>query len=225
MQLAVFNGSPRGMKSNTRLLMEQMLAGYANAGGEADISIHYLAKTTQIVEQVAAYETADLVILAFPLYTDSMPGITKAFIEALAPVQKQSGFKIGFLVQSGFPEAEHSVHVEAYLEKLTDRLDAEYIGTIIKGGVEGIQVQPEQMTRKLFESMQEFGKDLAETGTWDPDRIMMLRHPQRLSRLNAFLLQLVSYTGLTNYYWNQNLKKHNAFERRFDRPYQPSENG
>lgn len=221
MQLAVFNGSPRGLKSNTSLLMEQMLAGFEDAGGEADVSVHFLAKTGQLAEQVAAYEAADLVILAFPLYTDSMPGITKAFIEALAPVQKQPGFKIGFLVQSGFPEAEHSTHVEAYLEKLTDRLDAEYIGTIIKGGVEGIQIQHEKMTQKLFESMQAFGKDLAETGAWDLGRIMMLRNPQRLSRLNAFLLQLLSYTGLTNYYWNMNLKKHDAFKNRFDRPYAP----
>lgn len=221
MQLAIFNGSPRGTKSNTRLLMEQMIAGYEAAGGDADVSVHYLAKTKQIAEHVAAYEAADMVILAFPLYTDSMPGITKAFIEALAPVQKQTGFKIGFLVQSGFPEAEHSVHVEAYLEKLTDRLGAEYIGTIIKGGVEGIQIQHEKMTRKLYESMRGFGKELAETDTWNPGSIMVLRHPQRLSRMNAFLLQLVSYTGLTNFYWNMKLKEHDAYKRRFDRPYAP----
>ncbi len=199
MQLAVFNGSPRGVKSNTRLLMEQMLAGYEAAGGEADVSVHFLAKTGQLAEQVAAYEAADLVILAFPLYTDSMPGIVKAFIEALAPVQKQPGFKIGFLVQSGFPEAVHSAHVEAYLEKLTDRLSAEYIGTIIKGGVEGIQIQPEQMTRKLYESMRAFGKDLAETGSWDLGRIMTLRKPYRFSALNAFMFRLVTLTGLTNF--------------------------
>ena len=221
MQLAVFNGSPRGVKSNTRLLMEQMLAGYESACGEADVSVHFLAKTGQLVEQVAAYEAADLVILAFPLYTDSMPGIVKAFIESLAPVQKQTGFKIGFLVQSGFPEAVHCAHVEAYLEKLADRLGAEYIGTIIKGGVEGIQIQPEQMTRKLYESMREFGRDLAETGAWDLSRIMMLRKPYRFSALNAFVFRLFTYTGLTNYYWNMNLRKHDAYDRRFDRPYAP----
>lgn len=220
MQLAVFNGSPRGLKSNTRILMEQMLAGYEAAGGEAEVSIHYLARVKQMAEHVAAYEAADEVILAFPLYTDSMPGITMAFIEALAAVKK-GAFKIGYLVQSGFPEAEHSVHVEAYLEKLTDRLGAEYIGTIIKGGVEGIQIQHEKMTRKLFTSMQEFGRDLAETGTWDPVKIMALRHPQRFTRLNAFLFTLISKTGLTNFYWNMMLKKHDAFDRRFDKPYAP----
>jgi NAD(P)H-dependent FMN reductase len=221
MQLAVFNGSPRGVKSNTRLLMEQMLAGYEAAGGDADVSVHFLARTGQLAEQVAAYEAADVVILAFPLYTDSMPGITKAFIEALAPVQKQPGFKIGFLVQSGFPEAVHSAHVEAYLEKLVDRLGAEYIGTIIKGGVEGIQIQHEKMTQKLFESMRAFGKDLAETGSWDLGRIMALRTPYRFSALTAFMFRLVTLTGLTNFYWNMNLRKHDAYDRRFDRPYQP----
>ena len=221
MQLVVFNGSPRGMKSNTRLLMEQMLAGYESAGGEANVFVHLLAKTGQLAGQVAAYEAADLAILAFPLYTDSMPGIVKAFIEALAPVQKQPGFRIGFLVQSGFPEAVHCAHVEAYLEKLADRLRAEYIGTIIKGGVEGIQIQPEQMTRKLYESMRAFGKDLAETGTWDVDRIMVLRKPYRFSALNGFLFRIISLTGLTNYYWNMKLREHDAYDRRFDRPYQP----
>lgn len=221
MQLAVFNGSPRGTNSNTRLLMEQMLAGYEAAGGEAEVSVHLLAKIGHVADQVAAYKAADLVILAFPLYTDSMPGITKAFIEALAPVKKEQDFRIGFLVQSGFPEAVHCAHVEAYLEKLADRLGAEYIGTIIKGGVEGIQIQPEQMTRKLYESMRAFGKDLAQTGAWNPARIMALRKPYRFSALNAFVFRLFTYTGLTNFYWNMNLRKYDAYEKRFDRPYAP----
>ena len=33
------------------------------------------------------------------------------------------------------------------------------------------------------------------------------------------LYELLQKIGLTNLYWNINLKKNNAFERRFDTPY------
>lgn len=221
MKLAVFNGSPRGMKSNTRILLEQMLAGYTAAGGQAEISLHYLAKTSQLAEQVQAYAEADCVILAFPLYTDSMPGIVMAFIEAMATIHKSPETRIGFLVQSGFPEAVHSVHVEAYLEKLTRRLGMTYLGTIIKGGVEGIQMQSEKMTAKLFTAMQEFGKDLAETGNWDTVKIQALRKPYRFGPMMVAGFKVFAKLGLVNFYWNMKLRENDAFDRRFDRPYQP----
>ena len=45
-----------------------------------------------------------------------------------------------FIVQSGFPEAIHSVCIEKYLKKFTSKLNCTYLGTVIKGGVEEIQV-------------------------------------------------------------------------------------
>jgi hypothetical protein len=31
---------------------------------------------------------------------------------------------------------------------------------------------------------------------------------------------MMAKTGLTNFYWNSNLKKNGAFEKRFDKPYE-----
>jgi len=52
-----------------------------------------------------------------------MPGIVKVFIESLEPLCSREGNPdVGFIVQSGFPEAIHSRYVEKYLEKPSLRL-------------------------------------------------------------------------------------------------------
>ena len=69
------------------------------------------------------FQEAEQVLLAFPLYTDCMPGIVKVFIESLEPLCSREGNPdVGFIVQSGFPEAIHSRYVEKYLEKPSLRL-------------------------------------------------------------------------------------------------------
>ena len=48
-----------------------------------------------------AFEKAECVLLGFPLYTDAMPGIVKAFIDRLEPfIGRKHNPPIGFLVQS-----------------------------------------------------------------------------------------------------------------------------
>ncbi|MFW6370050.1 MAG: hypothetical protein ACOC10_02460 [Bacteroidota bacterium] len=38
--------------------------------------------------------------------------------------------------------------------------------------------------------------------------------------MRRFLFSLVSKTGLTDFYWNSNLKRNNAFSKRFDKPFE-----
>ncbi len=41
MQLAIFNGSPRGKNSNTKVLLDQFISGF-KASGEGTVSLNYL---------------------------------------------------------------------------------------------------------------------------------------------------------------------------------------
>jgi len=123
------------------------------------------------------------------------------------------------VVQSGFPEAAHSRFVEAYLQKLAARLGCPYVGTIVKGGVEGIQGQPEQMTCKLFEQFEQIGCTFGETGALDSVQLARLTKPERYPAIMIPLLRLLSATGLLNMWWNMQLKQNQAFEQRFNRPY------
>jgi len=220
MQLTVYNGSPRGKNSNTRLLLERFLGGLEGKGGQTH-RLHYLVRRNQRKQQVDDFARAPgPVLLAFPLYTDCMPGLVKDFIEDLRPLCGQEGLPPAmFLVQSGFPEARHSRFVERYLKKLTRRLGCGYLGTMVRGGVEGIRVMPAMMTRKLYGLMEDLGAALARTGKLDPELLSKLATPETLTPARRFLYEKLLYR-MTNAYWNNMLKKNNALHRREDRPFE-----
>ncbi len=175
----------------------------------------YLNRVKDSDNFIKLFRDAEQVLLAFPLYTDAMPAIVKTFIESLEPLcGKEGNPDIGFIVQSGFPEAIHSRYVERYLEKLAVRLRCRYKGTVVRGGVEGIRALPAKMTRKLFKSFYELGKSFGETGEFDEQIVLKLTRGEKLTKFQFWIFKLFGHK-----YWNSMLKKNNAFEKRFDKPY------
>ena len=79
---------------------------------------------------------------------------------------------------------------------------------------------PENMTRGLFRSFKELGEYYAQTGSFSDEIKARLGKPYIMSRTRIALFRFFKFTGLTNFYWNSRLKKNNAFQKRFDRPYQ-----
>ena len=223
MKLTIFNGSPRGKKSNTAILMNHFIQGFTSDGEnqENQVDIAYLVHIKKTDQHVKMFAEAQRVILAFPLYTDAMPGIVKYFIEQLEPLcGKKNSFDLGFLVQSGFPEAHHSRFIEKYLEKLTARLGGNYLGTVVRGGVEGISIQPPLMTKKLFSAFYRLGDHFGKTGAFHKEIIRSLAKREHLSGFARFFYRLLNLTGLTNFYWNSQLKANKAYNQRFNQPYQ-----
>ncbi len=219
MRLTVFNGSPRGKSGNTEILLKKVIGGFSGVV-DADIQWLHLNSVKDRNSAADAFSSSDVVLLGFPLYTDAMPGLTKAFIENLAPfVGRDNNPRMAFLVQSGFPEAAHSRYVERYLEKLTQRLNTPYAGTIVKGGCEGVRMMPEQMNRKLFDGLDALGQDLGETGQFDPEKLKKLAKPERFPRLLAPVIKLVLKLPIMQQYWNMQLKKNGAYEQRFASPF------
>ena len=219
MRLTIFNGSPRGEGSNTKILMQEFAWGFTE-NNDNIVETAYLYRIKETDQMVALFEEADHAVLAFPLYTDAMPGIVKHFIEALAPLcGREDNPTLGFVIQSGFPEPIHSRYVARYMEKLALRLGCAHTGTVIRGGVEGIQVQPPWMTRKLFRSFYRLGADYAADGIFNREIIRQLAPRPRLSAGRKFLFRLMNLTGLANMFWNMKLKENKSFDRRFARPF------
>lgn len=215
MKLTVFNGSPRGKGSNTKVLLEHFINGFMTTDGNA-YELAYLNRVKDRDNFMKLFQEAEQVLLAFPLYNYAMPAMVKTFIESLEPFCGREGNPdIGFVVQSGLPEAIHSCDLERYLEKLAERLGCRYKGTVIKGGVEGIQRQPSLMTRKLFKSFYELGKTFGKTGEFNKQLVLKLAQPERLTKFQFWVFKFLGH----NLYWNPMLKKNNAFEKRFAKPY------
>jgi multimeric flavodoxin WrbA len=223
MKLVVFNGSPRGESSNTKILLEQFLEGF-QAAGHTD-ETHSLKNIKEHPKYAELFFEVDAVLLAFPLYTDAMPGIVKAFIDELslhrvpAGVETVAPKSIIFLVHSGFPEAKHSALIAAYLVKLAKRLNYECPGVMIKGGSEGIQQLPEKATKKLFGQLYQLGLCYGQTGKLDPHLLKELRGMEKIPPVMLPVLWIFKAFGLFDREWNRELKENGAFEKRFDQPY------
>jgi len=219
MKLTVFNGSPRGKESNTAILLEHFLNGFMETEGNS-YELEYIVNNKDVGKLVEMFKDATNVILAFPLYIDCMPGIVKSFIDNLKSLcGRQDNPTIGFMVQGGFPEAYHSRFVERYLEKLAKRLNCQYAGCIVKGGIEGIRVMPQFMTKKTFNYFYELGKIYGKSGKFDEELLKRVAKPEHLSALRRLFFRFASSIGMAHVYWNKQLKENNAFEERFDKPY------
>ncbi|MBN1877256.1 MAG: flavodoxin family protein [Anaerolineae bacterium] len=217
-RLVVFNGSPRGKKGNTPIMLREFLKGFEAAGGSYEQ--FDLVHTKEMSQFRQAFAGAEGVWLGFPLYTDMMPGIVKTFIEALEPLVGRAGNPpVGFLVQSGFPEAAHSRYVERYLEKLAARLGCPYAGTIVKGNGEGTRLMPPSSTQGLFTTLNNLGETFGKSGQLDPALLNKLAKPERYPRYLGPVFKLLLQTQYAHTYWDQMLKENGAYDNRFARPY------
>lgn len=213
--LTLFNGSPRGKKGNTPIMLEQFLGGFSGQG-----EIHHLMYSNDLPEQVEAFRKAECIWLGFPLYTDGMPGLVKNFLEALEPLKGgENNPPIGFLVQSGFPEGLHSRYVERYLARLAKRLGSPYLGTIVKGGGEGIRLRSAEGNQFLFDRLRSLGRSIAERGELDSEVLLEIAKPERFPRILGPIYRLFLKSKMAHSYFDSMLVENQAFERRDARPF------
>ena len=225
MKRLLINGSPRGKKSNTTIILSWVAEAIAEAEKDVPssegIPVIYLAKTKDISAHKKALLEADEIIFAMPLYTDAMPGIVKNFIDSLAdiPKKKLASKRAAFIVQSGFPESIHSETLALYLERLALRLEWIYGGTIIKGGMEGIHLYPDKMVSRIKKNFCRAAMGLVHNGCFDPAIVSKMARPHRLGIFARAIITLSKPFGIMNFYWNKMLRENDAYAKRFDAPY------
>jgi len=151
-----------------------------------------------------------------------MPGNVKAFWEDLTDTMpNQTGKTFSYMVQMGFPEASQANMLVAYLHWFSKHLGATHGGVLVRGGVEGIQIQPHWMKKKVFAYLKTAGYNLGHDNGFDAELLRKIATPYRLNWWVRMFLTLLKYFGLVNFYWTQQLKRNQVFSKRFDTPYLP----
>lgn len=238
MHLTIFNGSPRGKRSNTKIILDHFLNGFVSSTGNT-YELMYLKSKNNDFKKL--FQEAECVLLAFPLYIDTVPAIVQAFIESLQPLcGRTKNPKIGFIVQSGYPESYQSRSLEKYLKKLAMRLKCPYLGTVIKGGVEPtIRIQPLMDTiplklllkvgiatnivgighlldaEKLYKDFNKLGALFGKNEAFDRKIVLRMAKLERLNRFNFWVLKTLA----NHLFWNRMLKDNKALSKSYDKPY------
>lgn len=209
-KLVIYNGSPRRSGSNSTLILGKTLEALGNR-----VEIRDLKEGDKWKEWAESFKREDHVMFFMPLYIHAMPSHVMRFIEKL----QASRGSISFFIQSGFPESSQSHYLEAYFEQLALRLGRTYVGTAIKGGVEGLQIRSDKAQEKIIEPMVRSIISLVCEGNFDPNNICQLAKPIRFGKGMEILFNLLTKTGKVHFFWDQQLKVNNVYEKRFDCPF------
>ena len=220
MKRLLLNGSPRGKGANSRKILEWIAQGLEQVG-ITHLPIVDLAPDPTRTTHLEAFQDADEVVFAFPLYTDSMPAMVKGFLEAVALADRSQlrGKRVAFIIQSGFPEGIHTEALGSYLARVCERLELVHLGTLRKGGVEGIRMMPPKSVAKIQSRFVQAGQELGARGSFSSELIRSMAEPRTFGWKGRALIRMLGGLGLLNFYWNRMLKKHGAYSRRFDTPY------
>ncbi|MGJ8741246.1 hypothetical protein [Clostridium botulinum] len=185
-KLVIYNGSPRRSSSNSTLILKKVIEALSDR-----VEIRDLKEGDKWEEWAETFKRENHVMFFMPLYVHAMPSHVMGFIEKL----QASRGSISFFVQSGFPESSQSHYLEAYFEQLALRLGRTYIGTAIKGGVEGLQVKPAKAQEKIIEPMVNSIVNLVYEGNFNPSSICQLARPIRLGKGMEILFKVLTRLG------------------------------
>ena len=217
MSLIVYNGSPRGEKSNSSVITSWFLEGY----GSDDTEIRFLKKFKEHHSYSQEIVNYDQVLMVFPLYVDGMPGQVKHFYEVLSSLKdKIKDKQITFIIHSGFSDGIQSRVLEQHCIRFSKILNLNNHGVIIIPGSEGFRLMPPVMTKKKRIAVSKLGASFKANEQYSDEYIEFLYGKEKSSKSSSFILKIMSKLGLTNSYWNSQLKKNNAKDNCYDTPYE-----
>jgi multimeric flavodoxin WrbA len=135
-------GSPRTKKSTSASLGGYLMEQLAARGVETETlqiytSFNSAERTRAALE---SFDVADLVVLAFPLYVDSLPAPVIAALEKIAAHQagRATRQRLVAIANCGFPEAAHNATALAICSEFARLAGLAWAGGLALGGGEGL---------------------------------------------------------------------------------------
>ena len=130
MHVLIINGSPRiKAHSNTDKIIDKFGEGLKEAGSTYE---QYEVSDRKQWDAIRdAFEKAESILIAIPLYVENIPGLLMEFLETVPA--RQGDADIAYILQGGFAEGIQLRCGEEYLKILTKQLGCNYKGTLVKG--------------------------------------------------------------------------------------------
>ena len=135
-------GSPRTKKSTSASLGGYLFEQFNARNIETQTIQIYTSINSQkrMDEMYTAIDNTNLVVLAFPLYVDTLPAPVISALEKIAAHRQGNISPVRFAAISncGFPEAEHNATALATCEEFARGTGFSWMGSLALGGGEGL---------------------------------------------------------------------------------------
>ena len=217
MHLVIISGAtiPQS-KSNTAKVIAAFQKGFEENGNTTEV--WYLSDRRQWKRAANAFEQNDHILIAFPLYVESIPGILLEFLSGITPKQAP-GTKLAFLIQGGFPEASQSRCCEAFLETLPAQLGCEYAGTLIKGDMFGTSRVDEKTREKMLAPFTQMGRTFAQIGCFEKSAVDAFAGPEYMPEKQIRMYNRVG-KHISRFFMGHIARKLGCKEKLDARPYE-----
>lgn len=214
-------GSAKRPHSNSESLGTYLLERLKEQGFEAEsLFIHRSLKSDEgTLSLLEAVNRADLIILATPLYIDSLPHLVTKTLELIAEErhkkERAKAQRFTCIINCGFPEAHHTETAIAICRKFAVETGISWAGGLGLGGGESLDAKPLKelggMVRNVVKAL-DLAADALSQGRDVPQEAIELMAKPFIPR---WLYLLFGGIG-----WKRRSKKHGARKMLYDRPYE-----
>ena len=214
-------GSAKRPRSTSESLGSYLMSRLAERGHETEsLSVHRSHRSREHLETLLdAVDRCDLLVLAFPLYIDSLPALLTRTLELIASRregrERDSRQRLVAIVNNGFPEAEQNAVALRICRRFASETGFEWAGGLALGGGEAINgrslTESKGMARNVVSSLDLAAEALA-AGEPVPDRaVRLMAKPIIWSRI---------YTWIGTRGWRRRASNHGVADRLRDQPYE-----
>ncbi len=214
-------GSAKPPGQSTSEALASYLAGRLQAYGTATTTMHVarsLRTPARTGELLQAVDRADLFVLAFPLYVDSLPTLVTQALERIA-AQRQAGPPRGAapflaIANCGFPEAHHNATALAICRQFAAAAGFTWAGGLALGAGGAVSGRPLSeaggMVRHVAAALDQAATALAAGQPVPAEAVALMSRPLMSPRL---------YTLMGDMGWRLQARQHGALRRLGDRPF------
>jgi len=162
-----------------------------------------------------AVKTAELIILSFPLYVDSLPAPVIRAMELISALHSDKSTRLAAIANCGFPEAQHNKTALAICQRFAHASGLEWAGGLalgMGGALSGHRLEEQGgMVGKIIKSLDLAVDALVNSESVPDESIRLMAKP---------LLPGWMYTTIGNFGWRREAKRYGVRKKLRDRPYQ-----
>ena len=216
-------GSARRPRSTSESLGTYLGERLGERGFEAEtLLVHRALKSDKgRAELLAATDHADVLVVAFPLYVDSLPYMLIRAMELVAQHRQARGDgkkqRLVAIVNSGFPEAHQNDTALAICRQFAKEAGFEWAGGLALGGGPAINGQAllrvKGMARNVIKSLDLAAAALAEGQPVSQEAAGAMATP---------ITPAWAYALMGGFGWKRQAREHGTQKKLRDRPYHQS---
>jgi hypothetical protein len=212
-------GSPHGFNSTSNSLGSYILDNLQSCGYEiskihAQVAIHNQEKQSEMLSHVA---DSDLLILAFPLYVDSLPSGLILALEKIAEDRKKKAAtkhtQILVIVNNGFPDNKQNATAISICKQFANEIGYEWAGGLTLGAgamINGAPLEKAPMMKNVKKALDLTTQTLLEGSTVSNEVTELMSK----TVMPKFLLTMFANMG-----WKSMAKPYGTQKMLRDRPY------